>query len=1007
MSRIDLSDLANLDNESTAIGAVNSNNEILEEIMDKALFRTGESPNHMDAVLDMNSNRIINLPAAIAGSLDPIRAIDLPSLVPDINDAQISIDAAEAAQVAAENAAAQAIAAAGSISVGTLGLQNKDAVDITGGTIRGMSVPVSSGDLANKQYADLVSPDNARASVVAATTSALSNSPVYTAATSTALATYEATTNGSLVIDGVTINDGQRVLVKDEATALYNDVYTKSTVGSHWKLTRAPEMDDNLHGEAIYVTGGSTNAEKVFSRTDTTPNYYKETALLIENGDWATNGQMDVANGNIAANTSNISSNTSRITTNTANIATNTSNISALQSSVTNASNLTSGTIPDARLSNTITAGGPTGSSSTVPVITYDAHGRLTAVTTASIAASGIPAGVSIVAPGISGVVGVAYADDSTAIKTLVDANNTVWIFPGEYGYNANHTWPAGKTYKFFKGAYLKVTNGKTLTIKGSVEAGTYKIFGDTATGFTPSIGSVVAIAEVRPEWWGAANDGATDDLNAFNSMWTCYAASQDSDGVPTIYLSQGGSYLLSGQWTLQPTTFIPINIIGGDTKLVTIRAKSSGFSGTSLIQINGIQDRSTTDIRMEGFTIDSDNGMLAARGLSIGSQNCQLQNTHKNGVSDIYITGFERPLYIVNTRLMKWERMGLQIGNINNGVGVTLDTLFSTVSITGTANNGSGKVRLTLTDTSVFGAPSPGAKIADDLKIVNVGGTTEANGLYHAGDWTIVDSTHIDLTSVPYVHAYSASSGKAAFVCYCSDQAFTDVQIVGTNGYSGQKLLHLRTSEGSTGLAGLYFDRCTFYHYSSVDKAIDITADQWSDVSDVWITKCQFDGSGGSTAAINVTATNSGTSYSTHVVDCYYSGTTGKAIYLNSSITDGIYDWTIRGCYFRGVTSNLLECVKTNNVNFIGNVITSNPTSGQCVLLTDALGTALVGNCGNSYGASPSGYFVTMTGTTNDTGASCNRMQYLVSTFENNGASGGQNDTSSATINAAFANRP
>jgi hypothetical protein len=83
MSRIDLVDLANLENESTAVGAVNVNNEVLEEIMDKALFRTGESPNHMEAQLDMNSNRIINLPAAVAGSSDPVRASDLISLVPD------------------------------------------------------------------------------------------------------------------------------------------------------------------------------------------------------------------------------------------------------------------------------------------------------------------------------------------------------------------------------------------------------------------------------------------------------------------------------------------------------------------------------------------------------------------------------------------------------------------------------------------------------------------------------------------------------------------------------------------------------------------------------------------------------------------------------------------------------------------------------------------------------------------------------------------------------------
>lgn len=59
--------------------------------------------------------------------------------------------------------------------------------------------------------------------------------------------------------------------------------------------------------------------------------------------------------------------------------------ITALSADLANASLLIAGTLPDARLSNTIAAGGPTGSATVIPVITYDAHGRLTAVTTANI----------------------------------------------------------------------------------------------------------------------------------------------------------------------------------------------------------------------------------------------------------------------------------------------------------------------------------------------------------------------------------------------------------------------------------------------------------------------------------------------------------------------------------------------------------------------------------------------------------------------------------------------
>lgn len=60
------------------------------------------------------------------------------------------------------------------------------------------------------------------------------------------------------------------------------------------------------------------------------------------------------------------------------------------------AANLT-GTLPDAQLPNIITAGGPLGSSTTVPQITFDAHGRITAINSVAIAASGTV--TSIVCP--------------------------------------------------------------------------------------------------------------------------------------------------------------------------------------------------------------------------------------------------------------------------------------------------------------------------------------------------------------------------------------------------------------------------------------------------------------------------------------------------------------------------------------------------------------------------------------------------------------------------------
>lgn len=80
MSKIDqLSDLSSLTNEQSAVQAINDNNERIEEAFDNTLSRDGSSPNEMEAPLDMNSNRILNLPAP-SSNLEPVRLQDIEDL---------------------------------------------------------------------------------------------------------------------------------------------------------------------------------------------------------------------------------------------------------------------------------------------------------------------------------------------------------------------------------------------------------------------------------------------------------------------------------------------------------------------------------------------------------------------------------------------------------------------------------------------------------------------------------------------------------------------------------------------------------------------------------------------------------------------------------------------------------------------------------------------------------------------------------------------------------------
>lgn len=68
-------------------------------------------------------------------------------------------------------------------------------------------------------------------------------------------------------------------------------------------------------------------------------------------------------------------------------------------------------------------------------------------------------------------------------------------------------------------------------------------------------------------------------------------------------------------------------------------------------------------------------------------------------------------------------------------------------VNVAGTANNGGGKVRLTL-------AVATTIPTGTTVRVASVGGTVEANGLWTA---TFVDTTHIDLLAVNYVNAWTA----------------------------------------------------------------------------------------------------------------------------------------------------------------------------------------------------------------------------------------------------------
>lgn len=83
MAKLTLIPVSNLQNEISAIGAINTNSDRIEAALENTLSRDGTAPNEMNTPLDMNNNRIFNLPKALTGT-EPIRYQDFQDLIPEL-----------------------------------------------------------------------------------------------------------------------------------------------------------------------------------------------------------------------------------------------------------------------------------------------------------------------------------------------------------------------------------------------------------------------------------------------------------------------------------------------------------------------------------------------------------------------------------------------------------------------------------------------------------------------------------------------------------------------------------------------------------------------------------------------------------------------------------------------------------------------------------------------------------------------------------------------------------
>jgi hypothetical protein len=166
-------------------------------------------------------------------------------------------------------------------SVGTLtGLTMGGNIAMGNNKITGLGTPTSAADAVTKDYVDTVAAGiNVHAAVKYATTGALGTTGNLVGGTITT--TYANGTSGqgatltiatstnwtAITIDGQSLTVTDRVLIKNQASALQNGIYTVTSVGAignttSFVFTRATDYDTlpEVHaGDLVYVIAGTTN----------------------------------------------------------------------------------------------------------------------------------------------------------------------------------------------------------------------------------------------------------------------------------------------------------------------------------------------------------------------------------------------------------------------------------------------------------------------------------------------------------------------------------------------------------------------------------------------------------------------------------------------------------------------------------------------------------------------------------------------------------------------------